>query len=88
MIPILSRINELANKEKQEGLTAPEKAEQANLRKQYLQAFRGSVKSTLMSVTIVDPTGKDVTPEKLKKEQAIANPSVFGGSDKRSPLIH
>lgn len=45
-----------------------EKAEQAGLRQQFLQQFRGSVNSVLMNVTIYDPNGVDVTPEKLKRE--------------------
>jgi uncharacterized protein YnzC (UPF0291/DUF896 family) len=65
----LKRINVLANKAKSEGLTEGETAEQKKLREQYLQAFRASFKKQLKSVRVVDPEGKDVTPEKLKKNQ-------------------
>ncbi|WDM22331.1 DUF896 domain-containing protein [Paenibacillus polymyxa] len=70
MITILERINQLAKKEKEVGLTEIEKMEQTDLRKEYLQIFRGSVQSILLNATIYDPNGDDVTPEKLKKEQA------------------
>lgn len=70
MLTILERINQLSKKAKEVGLTEIEKTEQTDLRKEYLQIFRGSIKSTLLHVTIYDPNGDDVTPERLKKEQA------------------
>lgn len=66
---LLKRINELANKAKKEELTADEKIEQAELRKKYIEQFRGSFKETLMHVKVVDEEGTDVTPEKLIKAQ-------------------
>lgn len=69
----IARINMLANKAKAEGLTTEEANEQQELRQEYLQAFRGSMKSTLKSVKIVDPNGKDVTPQKLKEEKNKSN---------------
>lgn len=63
------RINELARKEKSTGLSKEEKLEQAELRKKYLEEFRGSFKETLMNVKVVDPMGEDVTPDKLTKAQ-------------------
>lgn len=68
-IPSIHRINELSRKQKKEGLTPEELAEQQVLRKEYLQAIRGQVLSTISGLTIVDPNGDDVTPEKLKIEQ-------------------
>lgn len=68
-IPSINRINELSRKQKKEGLTQEELAEQQVLRKEYLQAIRGQVLSTISGLTIVDPNGDDVTPEKLKIEQ-------------------
>lgn len=69
IIPSINRINELSRKQKKEGLTQEELAEQQILRKEYLQAIRGQVLSTISGLTIVDPNGDDVTPEKLKIEQ-------------------
>lgn len=65
----LARINELAKKSKEIGLTEIEAKEQSKLRGEYLQTFRSSMLNTLKSVKIVDPKGNDVTPEKLKKIQ-------------------
>lgn len=63
----LDRINVLANKEKESGLTKKEKAEQKELRDEYLKNIRESFKNQLKGVTIIDPEGTDVTPEKVKK---------------------
>lgn len=68
-IPSLNRINELSRKQKKEGLTPEEITEQRALREEYLKAIRGQVLSTISGLTIVDPNGDDVTPEKLKLEQ-------------------
>jgi len=65
----IDRINELSKKSKAKGLTEKEKTEQQALRKEYLQAFRSSMKSTLKGVTVVDPNGNDVTPQKIKNER-------------------
>ncbi|KQY88163.1 hypothetical protein ASD24_25955 [Paenibacillus sp. Root52] len=66
MIPILGRINELSRKQRSStGLTQAEQLEQQELRKQYLQAIRGQVLTTMLGVSVVDPLGNDVTPEKL-----------------------
>jgi uncharacterized protein YnzC (UPF0291/DUF896 family) len=66
----LARINELAKKAKTSRLTEDEAKEQSALRAEYLQTFRSSMVNTLKGVTIVDPLGNDVTPKKLKEEQA------------------
>lgn len=69
MLPnnLLERINELANKSKNEGLTPEEVKEQKELREQYLELFRSQVEEQLSSIKVVDDKGKDVTPEKLKQ---------------------
>ncbi|WP_339241052.1 DUF896 domain-containing protein [Paenibacillus sp. FSL R5-0517] len=69
MIPILGRINELSRKQRSVGLTKEEQSEQHELRKQYLQAIRGQVLTTMLAVSVVDPLGHDVTPEKLTNEK-------------------
>ena len=63
----LDRINELANKSKSTSLTKAEKAEQKELRADYLKSIRQSFKNELTSVKIIDPEGTDVTPEKVKR---------------------
>jgi uncharacterized protein YnzC (UPF0291/DUF896 family) len=63
----LSRINELSKKAKQSGLTNEEAKEQTLLRSEYLQNFRKSMSETIENVTVYDPEGKDVTPEKVKQ---------------------
>lgn len=65
----IARINELSNKSKTGTLTSKEQAEQQQLREEYLKSFRSSMKKTLKGVTVIDPNGQDVTPEKLKKEK-------------------
>ncbi|SFK29039.1 Uncharacterized protein YnzC, UPF0291/DUF896 family [Halobacillus dabanensis] len=65
----INRINELANKSKQEGLSKEEKEEQQTLRQEYLKSARKSFKNQLKGVTVVDPKGNDVTPEKLRQMQ-------------------
>jgi uncharacterized protein YnzC (UPF0291/DUF896 family) len=65
----IDRINELSKKAKSVGLTDEEKQEQQSLRNEYLQVFRSSMKNTLKGVTVVDPNGNDVTPQKLKNER-------------------
>ncbi|WP_033828998.1 DUF896 domain-containing protein [Bacillus andreraoultii] len=63
----IARINELAAKKKKEGLTTEEAKEQSKLRSEYLQTFRQSFKNTIENVTIIDPNGNDVTPDKVKQ---------------------
>jgi uncharacterized protein YnzC (UPF0291/DUF896 family) len=65
----IARINELAKKAKQSGLSETEAKEQSKLRAEYLQAFRSSMENTLTNVKVIDPLGNDVTPEKIKKIQ-------------------
>ncbi|RWZ60400.1 DUF896 domain-containing protein [Halobacillus fulvus] len=65
----INRINELANKSKQEELTHAEKKEQQDLRQEYLKNARKSFKNQLKGVKVVDPKGNDVTPDKLKQMQ-------------------
>lgn len=53
----IARINELYHKSQAEGLTEEEKAEQAQLRKEYVASFRANLKSQLDSITVVRPDG-------------------------------
>lgn len=65
----IDRINELAKKKKEQGLTEAEAKEQSKLRKQYLDSFREGFTQQIESTKVIDPEGNDVTPEKLKKIQ-------------------
>lgn len=51
----LDRINELAKKNKNEGLTKAELEERDVLRKEYLENFRAHFRSRLDSVKVVSP---------------------------------
>ena len=48
----IDRINALARKAKAEGLTEDEKAEQAILRKEYIESYRASLRSILDNTVI------------------------------------
>lgn len=65
----MNRINELAKKAKESELTAAEKDEQQVLRQEYLATFRSGMRHHIEGMKVVDPEGKDVTPEKLKEIQ-------------------
>ncbi len=58
MDELLQRINELARKQREIGLSEEEKIEQAELRKKYLERFRSSFVAQLENTYIVDETGK------------------------------
>lgn len=77
MLPeeLISRINALSRKSKEEGLTEEEKEEQKELRNEYLKMIRGQVENHLTSIKVVDEEGNDVTPDKLKdlKNKKINN---------------
>lgn len=62
----LARINELARKSRDQGLTDAEKEEQKQLRADYIAAYRKSLKSTLDQIVLVDEEGKQ-TPLKPKQ---------------------
>ena len=66
MEKLLKRINELARKSREQGLTEEEKAEQAELRKAYLKKFREGMENTLNSVYIMDENGNKKKVEKKK----------------------
>ncbi|MBR4911054.1 MAG: DUF896 domain-containing protein [Clostridia bacterium] len=53
----IDRINELARKQKSEGLTEEEKAEQHALRREYIEAYKQSLISQLQNIEFVEPDG-------------------------------
>ena len=60
----IARINELARKSRAQGLTEQERAEQAALRREYIDAMKRSLKVQLDSTVLVEPDG---TRRPLKK---------------------
>ena len=65
----IDRINELAKKDKEFGLTPEEQAERKALREAYLKDFRASFRQTVEQTQYFDKQGNEVTPEKLRKVQ-------------------
>ncbi len=53
----IDRINELARKQRIEGLTEQELAEQKILRREYIDSFKSSLISQLNNIYIVDEKG-------------------------------
>lgn len=56
----IARINELYHKSKNIGLTEEEKAEQAVLRKEYIESVKGNLKAQLNAITIENADGTKV----------------------------
>ncbi|NMB21574.1 MAG: DUF896 domain-containing protein [Firmicutes bacterium] len=65
MEQLLKRINELAKKAKDEGLTPEESEERARLRQEYLARFRQNFATMLDNTVIMQPDGTK-TPVKRK----------------------
>ena len=65
----IARINELAKKKKEVGLTPEEAVEQAELREEYIEGYRRSVRHHIEGIKIVDEEGNAITPEKLRQVQ-------------------
>ena len=53
----IDRINALARKARETGLTEQEKEEQASLRREYIDAMKQSLRAQLDSVVIQEPDG-------------------------------
>ena len=62
----IERINELARKKKAGGLTEDEQAEQAALRKEYLDGYRENLKAMLDGIIVQEKYG---TRHPLKKKE-------------------
>lgn len=52
MEKLIQRINELAKKKREEGLSEEEQKEQKELYKEYLSAFRGNMKKQLENIDV------------------------------------
>ena len=65
MNEVIARINELAKKNKEEGLTAEELLERDKLRRIYIDSVTGNLKNQLENTSIVYPDG---TKKKVTKK--------------------
>lgn len=65
----IARINELYHKSKGEGLTEEEKAEQAKLRREYIDAIKSNIRTQLNNVSIVEPDGSITDLSKVNKNK-------------------
>lgn len=65
----LDRINELARLSKQRELTEEEKAEQKQLRQEYVALVHNNLRGQLQSISVQYPDGS-IVPLKSKKEKA------------------
>lgn len=65
----IARINQLYHKSKEEGLTAEEKMEQANLRKEYIAAIRADLQGTLDNVSVLNPDGTVTDLKDMRKKK-------------------
>lgn len=63
------RINALAKKQKEEGLTPEEAAEQKQLREEYLAEFRANLKNTLDHTVVEEPDGTRIPLNTFRKKQ-------------------
>ena len=67
---MIARINELAHNSKtEEGLTEEEKLEQQKLRKEYVEAYRASLRGALESTVVVRPDGTRERLSDLKRKK-------------------
>ncbi len=62
----IERINFLARKQKSEGLTEEEKAEQFKLRREYIESYKQNLIAQLENTYIVNPDG---TKTKIKSKE-------------------
>nr|WP_202961213.1 DUF896 domain-containing protein [Haloplasma contractile] len=74
---LIKRINELARKDKEDGLTTEEKREQEQLRSDYLKQFRNRFRNQVETITVIDEEGNDVTPKKLKQIKNKKDPTIM-----------
>ncbi len=73
----IKRINELYHKSKKEGLTDAEKAEQKQLRQEYINNVRGNLRAQLDRIDVIDTDGT-VSSLKERHEAAVKERSEHG----------
>lgn len=62
----LKRLNQLAKLKREDKISKAQLTELTGLREQYLSNFRNSFKNQIENTKVIDPDGKDVTPDKIK----------------------
>lgn len=65
----IDRINELARKDKEAGLTPAEQEERKALREAYLKDFKAGLRQRLETTKYYDKKGNEITPKKIKDVQ-------------------
>ncbi len=90
----IRRINELYHKSQTQGLTEEEKAEQAALRREYVENIRGNLKAQLDSIRVERPDG---TVERLKasvaaekaalRKQVLARRAALSGEERERACL-
>lgn len=70
MDDLTARINELAKKQKTEGLSEEEKAEQATLRDEFRRRFRAGFALELENTVIQTPDGKRTRLSDIKNKKS------------------
>lgn len=68
MEDMIKRINELAKKKRETGLTPEETQEQQELYKKYLAGFRNNLKSQIENTDVKYPNGKVVPLKDINKK--------------------
>ncbi len=66
----IARINALARKAKADGLSDDERAEQAQLRRDYIDSVKANLKAQLDSMYVLDETGKKSKIIDFERERA------------------
>ncbi len=66
-MPNIERINYLAKKAREVGLTEEEKIEQQKLRREYIDSLVGNLRSSLNSTYVVDENGNKTKLSDKKK---------------------
>ncbi|MGN0488632.1 MAG: DUF896 domain-containing protein [Ruminococcus sp.] len=69
MKELINRINQLAKKKREEGLSEQEQAEQKELYKKYLSAIRGNFTQQLKNTDVRYPDGKVVPLTEFNKKK-------------------
>lgn len=77
----IERINFLAKKQREEGLTDEEKAEQAKLRREYIDSVVGNLRSQLDNTYVVEGD-KKIELERVEKPEKDADGEPAGSPNK------